>query len=92
MASNLSKRLDRLEKLAAQLLEGDDAPIYLREGSALPEGVNPERVVWIRRVLVEAPKRAEERPLTPHPSAERTAEPINTRFDRPIPYPRLGLI
>jgi hypothetical protein len=46
MASNIGKRLDRLEKLASALLNADKSPVYCREGEE-PEGVSPERLVII---------------------------------------------
>jgi hypothetical protein len=57
MARNIAQRLDRLERLAAALLQPETAPFYLRHGEPIPEGINPERVVFIARTFVEAPER-----------------------------------
>ena len=45
MARNLAQRLDRLERLAAELLNTNQGPIYLRDGEAILDGIDPERVV-----------------------------------------------
>ena len=60
MASNLTKRLDRLERLLRERTAASTAPLYLRDGDPVPEGVDPERVVWIKRTFVEPPARVED--------------------------------
>ena len=36
--------------LAAALLTADTPPVYLRDCDPVPEGVDPERIVWIKRL------------------------------------------
>jgi len=44
MASNLTKRLDKIERLIRERNLLDTFPLYLRDGSPVPAGVDPERV------------------------------------------------
>ena len=89
MASNLAKRLDRLERLAAELLDQNKATLYLREGELIPEG---RKVVVIQRVLIDPPEQpAEQLPETtePSPAIER---PSPQSFNRPLPDHPLGIV
>jgi hypothetical protein len=54
VAQNLTKRLDRIERLIKERLSTDQGPIYLSEGEAIPEGREAIRIVmqW-----VEAPQK-----------------------------------
>ena len=54
MASNLSKRLDRLERLANDLLNQTEGPIYIGADAPLPDGVEVVRIV---REYVTPPER-----------------------------------
>ena len=38
MAQNLTKRLDRIERLIKERLSSNEGPIYLSEGEPIPEG------------------------------------------------------
>jgi hypothetical protein len=89
MARNLAQRLDRLERLAAALLTADTSPVYVREGEAVPEGVEPERVVFIVRTFIEPPMREEEA----LPTVEKLEEdrPATVQQRQPLFYPDLGL-
>jgi len=60
MASNLAKRLDRLERLIRERTQPDTSPLYFREGDSIPEEIAPERVIFIKRVLIDPPEREEE--------------------------------
>lgn len=61
MASNLAKRLDRLERLAGDLLNQNQGPVYCREGNE-PEGIDPERLVIIKRQYVAPAREGRHRP------------------------------
>ena len=55
MASNLSKRLNRLERLAGELLNQTQGPVYVRGDAPVPEG----EFVRIVREYVKPPQRDE---------------------------------
>jgi len=89
---NIAQKLDRLERLAAELLSRKDAPVYLREGAEVPADIDPDRVVWIKRVLIEPPEQAEEtlpEVVEASPAIERAAPPT---FHRPLALPEQGII
>ena len=91
MARSLATRLDRLERLASELLNQNQGPIYLREGEAIPEKIDPERVVTIKRLLLDPPEQPqEELPeiVEPSPAIERGS----ASFNRPLATPRLGIV
>lgn len=52
-ASSLAKQVQELRKLFEARSHADTSPFYLREGEAIPEGVAPERVVFIKRVFID---------------------------------------
>ncbi len=54
MASNLTKRLDRLERIIRERAQLDAPPVYVSAGDNVPEGA-----IVIERVLVGPPKREE---------------------------------
>ena len=72
MASNLTKRLDRLERIASDLLNQSNPPVYIK---GEPEG----EYVRVVRVYVAAPERPD---LTPPPSS-----PSGNLFDADIRKP-----
>jgi len=91
MASNLAKRLDRLERLIRERTQPDTSPLYFREGDSIPEEIAPERVIFIKRVLIDPPEREEEE--LPEMQAEAKVEstaPAN--FDRPLRYPNVVVV
>jgi hypothetical protein len=45
--ANLARRLDRLERLAETVLNASLGPVYLREGTPIPDDVASERVLTI---------------------------------------------
>ena len=53
MASNISKRLDKLERLANELLTQHEGPVYVRDRDK-SEGVEESRLVVVRRDYVAA--------------------------------------
>jgi hypothetical protein len=92
VASNLTKRLDKIERLIRERKLLDTSPLYLRDGDQMiPEGIDPERVVWIKRTFIDPPERADgddELPVAEPQTASRESPP--TRRE-PIEYPDLGI-
>jgi hypothetical protein len=87
VVSNLTKRLDRLERLIRERTAALTAPLYLRDGEPIPEGIEPERVVFIVRTFVEPPERGEEA----LPVIEKPEErPARVERREPISYPDYG--
>ena len=67
----------------------DTAPLYLRDGDPIPEGVDPDnRIIVVTRSYVEPPKREEDQLPTatqePMPAVERTAK------REPLEYPNFA--
>lgn len=58
MSSNLSKRLDKLERLANELLAQQEGPVYVRDTDKT-EGMEESRLVVVRREYVAALDRNE---------------------------------
>jgi hypothetical protein len=57
----------------------------------IPGVIDPARVIFIRRVLIDPPEREEE-PL-PEMPIESEPEPERVKgFDRPLVYPNLGIV
>ena len=55
MASNISKRLDKLERLANELLTQHEGPVYVREGDKA-KGIEESRLVVVRREYSRHPR------------------------------------
>ena len=90
--ANLARRLDRLERLASELLNRNLGPVYLREGTELPAGVDLDRVIYIQRVMIDPSERPQEHLpeiVEPSPAIERTSPPT---FNRPLANPPLGIV
>ncbi len=88
-AGSVQSRTLGLERLAAELLDQNQATVYLLEGEPAPEG---RRVVYIQRVFIDPPEQPEEElPETtePSPAIER---PSPQSFNRPLPTPPLGIV
>ena len=83
--------MDRLERLADLVLNAKLGPVYLREGTAIPEGVAPERVVYIERVLIDPPEQPEEE-LPEITEASPAIERPSPSFTRPLANPPLGIV
>ena len=76
--ANLARRLDRLERLAHELLNARPGPVYFREGSQIPADIDVDRVIWIKRILLDPPEQREEQLpeiVEPSPAIERAAPP-----------------
>ena len=89
MARSLASRLDRLERLAAELLDQNQGTVYLREGDEIPEG---RKAVLVKRVFIDPPEQPqEELPETtePSPAIERPSPPS---FRRPLANPEIGIV
>ena len=89
---NLARQLDRLERLASELLNRNLGPVYLREGPELPAGVDPDRVVYIQRVFIDPPEQPAERlreVVQASPAIEHAAPPS---FHRKLQEPELGIV
>ena len=90
--ANLARRLDRLERLAGELLNRNQGPVYLRAGTEVSEGVDPQRIVWIERIFIDpAPQPQERLPevVEPSPAIERASPPS---FQRPLATPKIGIV
>jgi hypothetical protein len=90
MASALAKRLERLKELIRAQGRLNTTPVYLRAGAEVPEGIAPERVVFVRRVVVEPPMRPDDPPPhhDPDPSANGVSKPERWV---PLEYPAQGI-
>jgi hypothetical protein len=88
MASNLSKRLDRLERLANELLTQQEGPVYCKEGEA--EG----NAIVVRREYVAAPERPALTlpPSQPSPANLFGADKRKPNFSRPLEYPKVSVV
>jgi hypothetical protein len=66
------------------------APLYLLDGSPIPNGVDPERVTFIVRSFVAPPVREDE----PAVSAREEIAPAVERQEQPTPldYPQWGVV
>jgi hypothetical protein len=68
----------------------------LREGEAVPENVDPARVVWIKRTYVDPPERGEETlPEGPQEAAGNVFGADRKRperFNRPIEYQPVRIV
>jgi hypothetical protein len=81
MARSLASRLDRLERLAEEVLNQQLGSVYLREGTAVPEGVTVDRVIYIKRVFIDPPEQAaEELPEIVEPCPRASPQ----SFNRPL--------
>jgi hypothetical protein len=89
--ANLARRLDKLERLAHDLLNRRSGPVYLRAEAEVPEGVDPDRVIWIERVLIDPPEQPQEQlPVVIEPSP--AIEPASPSFSRRLAEPPLGIV
>jgi len=89
--SNLARKLDRLERLTHELLNARSGPVYVREGSEVPAGVDLDRLIYIQRVLIDPPEKpAEHLPevVEPSPAIERASP----SFSRPLAEPEIGIV
>ena len=89
---NIAQKLDRLERLAQEVLSRKEAPIYLRDGAELPADIDADRVVWIKRVLLDPPDQPEEQlpEITEATPAIEQASP--PEFHHKLNEPELGIV
>ena len=67
-------------------MQPDTSPLYLRDGQTIADGIDPARVIFIKRVLIEPPEREQEE--LPELAAEPEAEGKPPRnFDQSIRMP-----
>ena len=91
MASNFARRLDKLERLVRERMQPDTSPLYLRDGQTIADGIDPARVIFVKRVLIEPPER--EREQLPEMQLEPELERKPPRnFDQPIRMPNSGIL
>jgi hypothetical protein len=90
--SPLAKQVQELRRLIDARNATTAGLVYLREGAELPDGIDGDCVVWIKRVLIDPPEQAEEQlpEITQHsPAIERAAPPS---FRRGLAEPKLGIV
>jgi hypothetical protein len=63
-------------------------PVYLRAGADVPEGIAPERIVFVTRTFVDPPERPQE-PALVIPEA-RSEVNGHDRAPQKLNYPSLG--
>jgi hypothetical protein len=91
MARNTAQRLDRIERLIRERMQPDTSPLFLRDGAPIPDGIDPSRIVFIKRVLIDPPERDEEQ--LPEMAVETESEPEAVKgFNRPLGFPNLGRV
>ena len=79
------------ECLLRERTAASTSPLYLREGEPVPEGVDPARAIFIKRVLIDPPEREpEELPEIQADAPPQVTAPKN--FDRPLQMPELGIV
>jgi hypothetical protein len=90
--SPLAKQVQELRRLIDARNATSSSLVYLREGAELPDGIDADRVVWIKRVLIDPPEQAEEalpEIVEASPAIERAAPPS---FRRRLAEPKLGIV
>ena len=83
--------MPELVKRVRERMQPDTSPLYLREGQTIADGIDPARVIFIKRALIDPPEgEAEQLPeMQLEPELERRP-PRN--FDQPIRMPNLGIL
>jgi hypothetical protein len=89
---NIALKLDRLERLAEELLSRKAAPVYLRDGSEVPADVDADRVVWIKRVLLDPPDHPDEDLPEITEASPAIEKPQPTDFHKPLLVPEQGIL
>jgi hypothetical protein len=72
-------------------MQPDTSPLYLREGQEIAEGIDPARVIYIKRVLIDPPEREQEDLPGLAAESEFERQPIKN-FDQPLRLPNLGIV
>ena len=89
--SSLAKQVAELRRAIEARSSANNTPVYLRDGEAIPDEINPERVVTIKRVFLDPPEMpAEELPESTEPSP--AIERPSPSFTRPLATPPLGIV
>ena len=80
-----------MERLIRERTQPDTHPLYFRDGQPIPEVIDPARVVFIKREMIEPPEREEEQlpEMATEPEAERKP-PRN--FCDPMHLPKLAIV
>jgi hypothetical protein len=89
---NIALKLDRLERLAHELLSRKEGPIYLKEGSELPADVDPDRVTWIKRVLLDPADHPDEALPEITEASPAIEKPQPTDFHRKLEVAETGIV
>jgi hypothetical protein len=89
--SHLAAQVAELRKLVEARF-GNAGPLYLRDGEPIPDGVDAERVVFIKRVFVEPPERDEEPLPATQELSSISAETQRRDERRLLEYPNLGIV
>jgi hypothetical protein len=86
---SLAREVAELRKLVEARVGNTGSPIYLRSGDVVPEGIAPERIVWIERTYVDAPERPEDE--LPAPTQETAPAGARQQRRERLEYPNFGL-
>ena len=80
-----------VHQLVRERIQPDTSPLYLRDGQAIAESIDPARVIFIKRMLIAPPEREQEQlpEMQLEPDAERKP-PRN--FAQPIRMPNPGIL
>ena len=80
-----------MERLIRERTQPDTHPLYLRDGQPLLEVIDPARVVFITRVLIDPPE--DEQEQLPEMATEAEAERKPPRnFCDPMHLPKLAIV
>jgi hypothetical protein len=75
----------RAGQLIRERTQPDTHSLYFRDGQPIPEVIDPARVIYIKRTLIDPPEREEEQ--LPEVSEKIALLPESDKgFDRPIMY------
>jgi len=87
MASNLTKRLDRLERLLAAENSASTLPLFVRAGDPIPEG---REAIIVKREIIDPPERAAF--VLPSSKAEPQEQAPPRNFRQRIAFPNVGVV
>jgi len=90
MATSLARQVDELRRLIEARGHASTTPVYLREGTTIPEGIAPERVIFVSRQIVDPPERADDPPLHHDPDSSANGVSKPERWV-PLEYPAQGI-
>ena len=78
-----------MERLIRERTQPDTHPLYFRDGQPIPEVIDPARVVFIKRMLIDPPEREEEQ--LPEFAAEAEAKRLRN-FRELLRMPKLASV